>query len=74
MKLRVIPREGAEQPPQRSEPRSAIPYLLVVVGWSQDSMLISRLCPAISLAQHIQSSSRAGKDPGTACFIRQNDR
>ena len=52
MKLRVIPRDGAEQSPQRSEPRSAIPYSLVVVGWPQDSMLISRLFPAISLAQH----------------------
>ncbi len=52
MKLRYIPGDGADQPPQRSEPRSAI---LVVVGWSQDPVLISRLFPAISLAQHAQS-------------------
>ena len=72
MKLRVIPRDGADQP--RRGPSLALPYLLVVVRWSQDLMLISRLFPAISLAQHVQSSSRARKDSGTVRFIRQNDR
>lgn len=71
MKLRLVPRDGADQPPQRSEPRSAI---LVIVGWSQDPVLISRLFPAIPLAQHVRSSSKARKDSGTVRFIRQNDR
>ena len=68
MELRFTQKDGADQPPQRSEPRSAI---LVAVGWSQDPLLISRLFPAVSLAQHVQSSSRTRKDPGAVRFIRQ---
>ena len=48
MELPVHPEGWRRSAPQRSEPRSAI---LVAVGWSQDPLLISRLFPAVSLAQ-----------------------
>ena len=55
MKLRVIPRDGADQPPQRSEPRSAILRLgtVVVVEWSQDPVLIFK-----TISSHFSGTAR----------------